>query len=249
MVILVGINFWLPFKSSRKRPADMDASDRIECLQGTRVAMIQFIIGWALDPAGQKNILWLHRLAGASKSTLSTITNRLCEMGRLGAFVFFDQDVIERSNPVTVIRTLAYQVGSFHIHAGRAISTAIKKFPSVYTSPLSTQFRKPLIEPLSSVIDANTTLVLILDRFDECGSAKKREILLEILAEQSFLPPQFESLSPATWSTILVACLNVNNMFWTESWTPRLVPTSHSILSTVPDDACAIQDKRSIAGC
>jgi len=168
----------------------MDASDRIECLQGTQVAMIQFIIGWALDPAGQKNVLWLHRLAGAGKSTLSTtIANRLCKMGRLGAFVFFDRDAIERSNPATVIRTLAYQVGSFHIHAGRAISTAIEKFPSAYTSPLSTQFRKPLVEPLSLVIDANTTLVLILNGFDECGSAKKREILLEILAEQSFLLP------------------------------------------------------------
>jgi hypothetical protein len=134
--VLVGINFWSPFKAvesvlRKLRPADMDASDRIECLQGTRVAMIQFIIGWALDPAGQKNVLWLHGLAGAGKSTLSTtIANRLCEMGRLGAFVFFDRDVIERSNPATVIRTLAYQVGSFHIHAGRAISTAIEKFPT-----------------------------------------------------------------------------------------------------------------------
>src|ERR1700685_4114099 len=178
------------------QPADMDASDRTDCLQGTRVAMIQLITEWALDPAGAQNVLWLHALAGAGKSTLSTtIANSLREMGRLGAFVFFDRDVIERSNPATVIRTLAYQIGSFHDHVGKAISAAIEKFPSICASPLSTQFRKLLVEPLSSVVDASTTLVLVLDGLDECGSVKKRERLLEILAEQSIdLPTSIRML-------------------------------------------------------
>lgn len=62
----------------------MDASDRPDCLHGTRVAIIQLITDWALNPAGAQHILWLHALAGAGKSTLfTTIANSLREMGHL----------------------------------------------------------------------------------------------------------------------------------------------------------------------
>lgn len=84
-----------------------------------------------------------------------------------------------------MIRTLAYQVSSSHVRAGKAIAAAIENFPGVCSSPLSTQFRKLLVGPLSSVPDPNTTLVLILDGLDECESAKKRAMLLEILADHS----------------------------------------------------------------
>ena len=61
----------------------MDASDRTECLQGTRIAMIQLITDWALDPAGAQNVMLLHGIAGVGKSTLSTtIANRFREQGR-----------------------------------------------------------------------------------------------------------------------------------------------------------------------
>ena len=172
----------------------MDACDRAECLVGTRTAIIQFITDWALDPANEtQNILWLHGLAGAGKSTLSTtIANRFREMGCLGAFAFFDRDTIERSNPTNVIRTLAYQIGSFHARAGRAISDVLENSPSICVSPLHLQFKRLLVDALSSdgVIDAaDGPIILVLDALDECGSAEKRESLVEILAEQSVRLP------------------------------------------------------------
>jgi hypothetical protein len=90
-----------------------------------------------------------------------------------------------------VIRTLAYQIGSFHARAGEAISTAIKKFPSVCLSPLSTQFQKLLVDPLATVINEDTTLVIVIDALDECGTAKKREVLLDVLSEQLNQLPTF----------------------------------------------------------
>jgi hypothetical protein len=174
----------------------MDASDRAECLPGTRVAMIQLIMDWALDLISTQNIFWVHGLAGIGKSTLSTtIANRCRDQGRLGAFVFFSRDVAERSNPATVIRTLAYQIGSFNTRAGEAIATAIEKFPSVCLSPLSVQFQRLIVEPLASATDEHTTLVLVIDALDECGTAKKRELLLEVLVEKLIqLPPTIRIL-------------------------------------------------------
>jgi hypothetical protein len=149
--------------------------------------MIQFISDWALDPTGAQNILWLHGLAGSGKSTLSTtIANRFRETGHLGAFIFFDRDIAERSDPTTVIRTLAYQLGSFHTRAGLAISAALETFPSIRLSPLRIQFQQLLVDPLSpeGVLDANAPIVIVLDALDECGCPKKRAALLEILADQ-----------------------------------------------------------------
>ena len=154
---------------------------------------------WALDLTSTQNIFWVHGLAGIGKSTLSTtIANRCRDQGRLGAFVFFSRDVAERSNPATVIRTLAYQIGLFNTRAGEAIATAIKKFPSVCLSPLSIQFQKLIVEPLASATDEQTTLVLVidaLDALDECGTAKKWELLLEVLVENlTQLPPSIHIL-------------------------------------------------------
>lgn len=177
----------------------MDGSDRAECLPGTRVAIIQLIMDWALDLTSTQNIFWVHGLAGIGKSTLSTTIANCCrDQGRLGAFVFFSRDVAERSNPATVIRTLAYQIGLFNTRAGEAIATAIKKFPSVCLSPLSMQFQKLIVEPLASATDEQTTLVLVidaLDALDECGTAKKWELLLEVLVENlTQLPPSIHIL-------------------------------------------------------
>ena len=176
------------------QPAYMDASDRAECLPGTRVAIMQRIIDWALDPTNTQNALWVHGLAGMGKSTLSTtVANRLREMGHLGAFLFFSRDVAARSNPSTVIRTLAYQIGLFHAPAGVAISKAIENFPGICVSPLRVQFQKLLVEPLASV-NKNAipgTLVLVIDSLDECGTPKKREGLLEVFTEQMVQLPSY----------------------------------------------------------
>src|SRR5215471_3021001 len=145
----------------------MDASDRSECLPGTRTALIQSITDWAMNPPGRQNVLWVHGLAGSGKSTLSTtVANRLREKGSLGAFLFFDRDVAERSDPATVIRTIAYQVGSCHTAIGTAIAAAVESFPSVCISPLRIQFKTLLVDPLSSVIDANAPIIFVLDALD-----------------------------------------------------------------------------------
>jgi hypothetical protein len=174
------------------QPVHMDASGRTECLPGTRAETIQFITDWATRTAESQKILWVHGLAGAGKSTLAT-TMASCfrKMGCLGAFLFFDRAVAERSDPLTVIRTLAYQVGSLHPGAGKAIADAIDESPSICLSPLRDQFQELLVGPLSAkgLIDANVPIVLVLDALDECGSTRRREILLNVLTEQSVKLP------------------------------------------------------------
>jgi hypothetical protein len=163
----------------------MDPSRRTKCLEETRTDILKFVTDWATARRTTQNVLWLHGLAGSGKSTLSTtIACRFQEEGRLGAFLFFARDVTE-SSPTTVVRTLAYQLGTFHPDIGRAIAAAIKNTPSICLSPIPFQFRTLLIDPLSSFKGLQTPIVLVLDALDQCGSPAERESLMAVLSEDS----------------------------------------------------------------
>src|ERR1700685_609660 len=100
-------------------PAKMEASGRSECLPSTRQDILSEIVDWATKPSGDHNIFWLYGLAGAGKSTLSTtIASYFRDLGRLGAFVFFDRAFPERSHPSKVIRTIDYRLGLFDPRIG-----------------------------------------------------------------------------------------------------------------------------------
>lgn len=171
----------------------MNAVDRAECLKGTRADIIKMVKDWASSGDTPHSMLWLHGLTGSGKSTVATtIANLFSEMGCLGAFLFFDRDIPERNDPSTVIRTLAWQLGTNNTGAGAEIASAIKNFPTVHLSPLHLQFQHLLIDPLSAegAVDKGKPTILVLDALDECGSVKQRERLLDVLVEGCKRLPQ-----------------------------------------------------------
>lgn len=169
-------------------PIPMDASERPECLPATRVDLVKSILDWLVDTSKTENMLWLHGLAGSGKSTLATtIANALRESGHLGAFLFFDRDITEKSDPTSVIRTLAYQLGLFNPGIASEIAVVLEKIPTICMSPIRLQFFKLIVEPLLkwSTLRAGASLVLVIDALDECGNAKQRKLLLSVLAAES----------------------------------------------------------------
>ena len=160
----------------------MDASRRTECLPNTRTDILKFIFDWVEDATSQQNLLWLHGLAGSGKSTLATTIANICgTSGKLGAFLFFDRDVNHRSDPTSVIRTLAHQLASSDPRIGAAIRAAVEKNSNILMSSLHLQFQRLILDPLSIAHDA-TTIVVVLDALDECRTADDRENLLAVLA-------------------------------------------------------------------
>jgi len=166
------------------KPAEMNASNRRACSPNTRVELLRDIEDWAVDPCGDLKVLWLHGVAGSGKSTISTtVANCSRQSGYLGAFLFFDRDVAERTNPSIVIRTLAYQLGLFHPGLGAAICAAINSTPTIPSSPIDFQFQRLIVDPLLSVsmLTTNPPILVILDGLDECGTAKDCRDLLTVL--------------------------------------------------------------------
>lgn len=191
----------------RLRPVNMDASHRTGCLPGTRTTWTQFIMNWALNPSEGRNVLWIYGLAGSGKSTLVTdVANQLRLQHHLGAFVFFERDVVDRSEPLVVIRTVAYQLGLNQTQLRDAICDAVENQPNTAHFPIESQFRQLLVDPISSssipppvqqsslkgrlrklflrkATKKPSATVIVLDAFDECGTPDKRQTLLRILSE------------------------------------------------------------------
>jgi hypothetical protein len=69
----------------------------------------------------------------------------------------------------------------------KAISVTVEKMPSVADSSIHMQFVKMLVE-LSPSQSSNTSLVIVLNALDECGTPKEHDSLLTILVEETPLP-------------------------------------------------------------
>jgi NACHT domain len=197
LVFFTSLTFEYPEKEqtlSKLRPASMKQYARQGCLPGTRVDVVDFITAWVAHPSKDQNILWLHGLAGSGKSTLSTtVANLFRQTNRLGAFMFFNRNVSEQNNPGLVIQTLAYLLASYDDRIGDAISTVIKENTTISDDDIYLQFKKLLLEPLSSLEDLQLEgpIVVVLDALDECGKPDERKPLLKILVKEFPRLPSF----------------------------------------------------------
>ncbi|KAI6109386.1 WD40-repeat-containing domain protein [Pisolithus thermaeus] len=172
-------------------PADMDDPSRPECLPNTRMDIIGDIYKWATTPIGP-TVFWLHGFPGAGKSTIATsVANLFRQQRRLGAFTFFTRGVEARSDPASLIRTIAYQLGEFDPRICDAISRVIEETPSIKQAPLHRQFQRLLVEPLQSLEDLQWEgpVLVVIDALDECGRTGARSDLLTALARESMLLP------------------------------------------------------------
>ena len=144
------------------KPSSRDVPPHSSCLPGTRVAVINGIIDWAIQPASDdtKNILWLHGVAGSGKSTLATtIAKRFYDLERQGAYLFFER---AKSLPNLVIRTLAYKLANFDASIGAAISDCLRKDKDIIERSYEDQFEKLLYQPLAKASAKLTGPILIV---------------------------------------------------------------------------------------
>ncbi|KAF7348825.1 WD40 repeat-like protein [Mycena venus] len=175
-------------------PLELDASQRTTCLPGTRQDILAAITDWLTTPVDSTNVLWLHGVAGAGKSTVSTTISQYCrDLCRLGAFLFFDRNNPAGNSPGGVIRTIAYWMAMSNAHIRAAISGALTRDAALGTAPISIQFRRLLLEPLNAASDDILgPITVIIDALDECGNPESRESLVSLIVDEfQKLPPNF----------------------------------------------------------
>ena len=137
-------------------------------------------------PSPGPNILWLSGVAGAGKSTIATsIASWFLGLRRRGAFLHFDRNEPINSSPDAVIRTLSYQLSRFHPCIQEAVSKELEENSGLETAPYAIQFERLLRKPLNGVrsLESEGPITIIIDALDECGDARSRGGLLEVLCD------------------------------------------------------------------
>ncbi|RCI10029.1 hypothetical protein L249_8732 [Ophiocordyceps polyrhachis-furcata BCC 54312] len=159
------------------KEASFDSKDEeslCQCLEDTRVELLQKIMGWAREP-NSRPILWLQGMAGTGKSTISrSIAQQLHDADMLGASFFFKRGEKDRDNTAHLLTTIAFQLAARRPIIGRHIKSAIEDDNSICDKGLKVQFEKLLRGPLSKAARSMKPLVVVVDALDECEKEETR---------------------------------------------------------------------------
>lgn len=192
----------------RLNPDKMSAFNRPLCLPGTRMAIQSQIIDWAVSDTDE-NIFWLHGVAGAGKSTISTtIAEHFRGLHRLGAFLFFERG---KSDTSSVIRTLSFGIACADSNIAKQISIAIELDHDIASASATSQFNALILKPLiASAEDLRGPILIVLDALDECGTLETRRTLMELFRERiSSIPKNIRILITSRRETDIERALSI----------------------------------------
>ena len=145
---------------------------RRQCLEGTRVKILEEIKDWACGTT-QQCIYWLQGMAGTGKSTITLTAARQLRHLSLAVVSFFfkrgagDLAYGQKLIP-TVVHQMAYQSRWLRHH----VTAAIMKDPNLgKTAGLREQYERLLKKPLETLRSAKhgtRPFVVLIDALDEC---------------------------------------------------------------------------------
>ncbi|KAG9091010.1 POC1 centriolar protein A, partial [Ceratobasidium sp. 370] len=151
------------------------------CLDGTRVEIVEDIVGWCKRSDASDRLLWVHGQAGLGKSTIAaSVCQQLESLGLLACSFFCKRDDPEQRDPqrllTTIIRSLAHQ----HDLYAKALVAVIQQDSSICGSPVETQYNKLIVDLFKQpeLSTSNSEFVVVVDALDECGDNDTRRKML-----------------------------------------------------------------------
>jgi NACHT domain len=171
-----------------------------ECLEGTRLDLLERIKAWTTD-FNAPNILWLKGHPGVGKSAIATsMVEYLSTMKRLGSRFFFQRQKANIMTANALWRTVAYDLARMHPTIRKAIVTKLKEGDiSLTTVNIDKLFVHLISQPLSGSERNLEELrpVVVIDALDECGGLEgqysaDRKALMRTFTSWSTLPAEFK---------------------------------------------------------
>ncbi|TFK68524.1 hypothetical protein BDN72DRAFT_898084, partial [Pluteus cervinus] len=181
-----------------------------QCLPGTRIGPIDDILNWAMGKSDDPSpVLWLSGGAGTGKSTIAhTVAHLFRQMGHLGSFFCFDQNLSGDRRHEKVFTTISRDLADLHPMMRDAVTSVVQALPAAQRSSSDVLLQwKNLILPSFAKLSAHADgaslpligpILIIVDALDESGDSRTRESLLSIFAGgkdgEEKLPPNVRIL-------------------------------------------------------
>ena len=174
------------------KPVHLSGFDRPHCLENTRISIREEIDDWVQNTKSP-NVFLLLGGAGAGKSTISTtIAEEFRRKDSLGCHLFFLRG---KSDPTTVIRTIAHNLAVYNQNIAQCIEDALKDKGELISATLDTQFNTFLYIPLHQSHINSRPILIVLDALDECGMQNTRRALITLFRDKlSTLPTNYRFL-------------------------------------------------------
>ncbi|KAL4860374.1 hypothetical protein BDV12DRAFT_205144 [Aspergillus spectabilis] len=152
----------LPYAEGSSFDASVAEHDA-KCHPKTRVDLLRQIIKWA-DDSSEECIFW--------------------EKNQLGASFFFKRGEGERASARRFFTTICAQLLLQVPALIRPVELAIGADPYISEKSMKEQFTKLLLEPLLSLGEIEpTTIAIVIDALDECGSKDDIQTILQLLPD------------------------------------------------------------------
>ena len=185
------------------------------CLVGTRVAFLNFITDWVIDPnPNSERGLFLFGQAGTGKSSIAHEIARIFDEMKLLtlSFIFSRSEQSERKAPYHLFTTLAHHLADRHPSFKTALGNIVKDNVELRggTHDYLPLFESLILEPLEGLHIVDPILVVI-DALDESGDTTNKNGLhtfSEFLAKNLFrLPSNFRVVITSRPEPAIVSAL------------------------------------------
>ncbi|KIK57264.1 hypothetical protein GYMLUDRAFT_46523 [Collybiopsis luxurians FD-317 M1] len=188
--------------------------DRDQCLNGTRVTVLDDVQKWF--DVGEEQIYWLNGAAGMGKTTIAlSVAHRLATNDRLLMASFFcSRESVDRKNSALIFPTLACQLASWDCEYQNALVDVLARFPYIGSALPHEQVQRLIVDPLKKL--PLKTFALVIDALDECdGERATEKILLALLQHVASAPSLkvFVSCRPAAYVETLLSFGEHRRMF------------------------------------
>ncbi|KAG8718706.1 hypothetical protein FRC08_004613 [Ceratobasidium sp. 394] len=177
-------------KLKELRPVDQAGHDPSRpCIVGTRVNIIDELVGWAQISEDGPRLAWVHGLAGLGKSAIATsVCMRLDGQGVLASSFFCRRDNPELRDPRRVLTTIAYGLASQWEAYRDAVVAVMNDDLGLSSKHIQPLYDALVANPLQAIAQAERprgALVVVIDALDECGDTVTRRQLLACLRDLS----------------------------------------------------------------
>jgi hypothetical protein len=209
-------------------------------MDGTREALLNNIVEWALRPSSTRpdsqpsvseSVYWLYGIPGVGKTSVAhSLCASLHEKRRLGGSFFCRRDDPNLSNPSYVLPTLICKLAGTWRPFKKVIAERLRDDEHLNRNSAGYTLFSKLIDSLQA--SPPNTFVLVIDALDECGDSQGRNSILTSL---------FNACSRVNWLKVIITSRQEQDI---ESSFKRLEHTCRYLSKDLKEDDKTEEDIR-----